>query len=731
MPDPTVPPFHGNINFNAQHSPMGAFMSFTCGHFGTRGGFGLQIGKPGNQDLYIGVKDGDRFSDAPLKCLPFYQGAVSTSADAFLVEQSGPAEQNVKPRVIPYHADQIKRHYGWASDRWVTDDLEFTLYTPFGTVPSPDERDWGSNWTFPQLELRYRLLPATFATFDVDNSKGEAPRTAFFACNFNEPGARLLDRGIESGVGFALGHRIGIAARLIQPDEPDQSESSSSYLDKLFLFARWTPEEGLRNAVPHLLGTAPGIGFEVPAGRKLRMQLVLGCFLSDIVTTRMEGRYWYTRYYGDLLDVLNRGFHHFDQALEDAETRDAELLNSGLSPDRQFLIAHATRSYYGSTQLLDVAGQPFWVVNEGEYCMMNTLDLSVDHMFWELKHNPWVVRNVLDNFVKHFSYHDQLKAPKKDTLAPGGISFCHDMGVHNNFSPFGHSSYELPNLTGCFSYMTAEQLCNWCLMAATYVITTQDHEWASQNVHLLVACVQSLVNRGGESGFVQFDSSRCESGSEITTYDSLDHSLAQTRNNVYMAVKCWASYLGLAMLLEKLGQPEAARARKQVARIEQVLAQHVGSDGVFPAVFETDDPGYASRILPAVEGLMYPLAWGALQPDSPLFSMLKRHARELLLDPQRRNFFPDGGIRLSSTSDNSWMSKIAIFQHVARRVLHLDDDPKIKELFQKADAAHVKWQTDGSAYWACSDQMVNGVAKGSRYYPRIITAALWMDRPNS
>ena len=27
----------GNINFNAQHSPMGAFMSFTCGHFGTRG----------------------------------------------------------------------------------------------------------------------------------------------------------------------------------------------------------------------------------------------------------------------------------------------------------------------------------------------------------------------------------------------------------------------------------------------------------------------------------------------------------------------------------------------------------------------------------------------------------------------------------------------------------------------------------------------------------------------
>jgi xylan 1,4-beta-xylosidase len=40
----------------------------------------------------------------------------------------------------------------------------------------------------------------------------------------------------------------------------------------------------------------------------------------------------------------------------------------------------------------------------------------------------------------------------------------------------------------------------------------------------------------------------------------------------------------------------------------------------------------------------------------------------------------------------------------------------------------VKWMTGGeSAYWACSDQFVSGVAKGSKYYPRIITTALWME----
>jgi hypothetical protein len=44
-----------------------------------------------------------------------------------------------------------------------------------------------------------------------------------------------------------------------------------------------------------------------------------------------------------------------------------------------------------------------------------------------------------------------------------------------------------------------------------------------------------------------------------------------------------------------------------------------------------------------------------------------------------------------------------------------------------ADAAHVRWQTEGaSAYWACSDQIVSGVARGSRYYPRIVSTVLWL-----
>jgi hypothetical protein len=37
----------------------------------------------------------------------------------------------------------------------------------------------------------------------------------------------------------------------------------------------------------------------------------------------------------------------------------------------------------------------------------------------------------------------------------------------------------------------------------------------------------------------------------------------------------------------------------------------------------------------------------------------------------------------------------------------------------------VKWKTEGSSYSACV--IVSGEGKPSRYYPRIITSALWME----
>lgn len=739
---------------------MGAFMSFTCGNFGTRGGTGLQIGQPGDQELFVGVKDGDRYSDAPLKCLPFFVGANSRAADAFLVEQAGPAEKNVKPDAVPFAASEIARTYGWCTDEWRAGDMAFTIYSPFAPIPEPVESS--------ENAIRDALLPAVVARLVVDNRAGTGPKTGFFALNHARSGTRVLgdELGAPECVGFAFRREAGVAATLFDMAAGDAPGTPVDTAP--FVFMRWSVSDGLReryNPV-HLLGSCPGVGFEVPAGKCYGLVIAIGSYLEDVETTGLEGRYLYACYYNGLADVLCSALDRADTLMAEAKAMDQQLEASPLSPDQKFIIAHGTHSYYGSTQLLEVEGQPLWVVNEGEYCMMNTLDLAVDHVFWELERNPWVVRNLLDTFVKRYSYMDEIKVYKGEfTVAahageldpsvlqpppdaaqlarpyeqrPGGLSFCHDMGAHNNFSPEGRSSYELANLTGCFSYMTQEQLCNWILTAACYVAKTHDLEWLKRNRGVIESCLTSMVNRGGEAGFAQYDSTRCLGGQEITTYDSLDHSLAQTRNNVYIAVKCWSSYHALALLFRELG---AAEAQKRAMELAVHVAGKVAEqpvDGVLPAIFEKSNPGYKSRILPAIEGCLYPLYFettGFAKHDgqfysSPaehkMFDVLKEHTKRLLLDPERRNLFADGGIKLSSTSNNSWMSKIAIFMHVARRVFDLDKDPKIAEIFRNADAAHVKWQAEGSSYWACCDQIVSGEGKASRYYPRIITTALWL-----
>jgi len=735
-----VPPFHGHIGFNAHHSPMGAFFSFTCGCFGKRGGLGCQLGRPANQDLYIGVKDGDRHSASPLRVLPFYEGAdkgmvelpdVAQQAAASYLAQAAdhvdPDADRKTPRLTPYRADQMKRHYGWGSDTWATPDFTFVIYTPFGEIPEPGRAD--------ASDLRQALLPAVVAELTLDNTHGAQTRTGFFSLGFHEPGVRMLDEGLSPGsAGFALRRHAGAAGQVVRHDP-----NGPQWIEAPFPFFRWSPNDGIaeRDNPVHLLGSCPGLGFEVPPGQKRTLQVALGCYLEGVVTTRLEGVYQYTKHYASLTDVLNQALEHFDRLKHEAIALDNDLLESGLSADRQFLLAHATRSYYGSTQLLEIGGRPWWIVNEGEYVMINTLDLSVDQLFWELRHNPWVVRNLLDNFVRYYAYHDKVKDPASGELFAGGISFCHDQGIHNQFSPIGRSSYELTHLPGCFSHMTQEQLCNWTLCAATYVAHSGDLDWLEQSQETVNACLKSMLQRDDpdparRDGVMGFDSSRCGSGQEITTYDSLDHSLAQARNNLYLAVKCWATYLGLALMYQKLGFGRSREtALDQARRCARTIVKQAGPDGVIPAVFEKDNPGYQSRILPAVEGLVYPLYWSRCRHGgeaaawtagefAPLVDALRRHTQVLL--ESNANFFKDGGIRLSSTSDNSWVSKIALFQHVSETLLgHATG-------FDKADAAHVKWETEGeSAYWAMSDQIVNGVARGSKYYPRCVTSVLWLD----
>ncbi|MFQ3578358.1 MAG: beta-xylosidase, partial [Verrucomicrobiia bacterium] len=198
--------------------------------------------------------------------------------------------------------------------------------------------------------------------------------------------------------------------------------------------------------------------------------------------------------------------------------------------------------------------------------------------------------------------------------------------------------------------------------------------------------------------------------------------LGQARNNLYLAVKTWAAYIGLYLVFSSQEQSSpATKAWNQAVRCAKTLCAHQTSEGFIPAIL---GEGSMAKIIPAIEGLVFLLHWKQTRlvtetgPFAHLGDALRRHLNAILHTGICR--FPDGGWKLSSTNNNSWLSKIYLCQHVARQIFGFPADAK-------ADEAHAAWLLDtDNAFYAWSDQMVCGKAQGSKYYPRGVTSWLWL-----
>lgn len=695
------------IFFNAHHAPAGAFASFTLGNPGASGGFDLEMAKPPGADIYIGLEEPEGGS---YKAFPFF-GSGEDESKRYDVEK----EESAKPSssiIGLFQRQDIRREFRLGTDTWTCGDLTFRIYSQARSIPDPA--------TATEEELKEALVPAVLAELTVDNSHGTAPRQAFLGYKGTDPYSSL--RRFEGDNPHGLtGIGQGRITAILTRDEGVVAAQHFS-MEKILNDPR-NRQFGL--------GTAVALLMETPAGEIRTFRFALCFHRQGETTTGIDASYWYTRYFKRIEEVAAYALDRFDSLRESSLAADALLTGSSLSDDQQFMLAHAIRSYYGNTQLLDWQNRPFWIVNEGEYRMMNTFDLTVDQLFFELRYNPWTVKNELDMYAERYSYHDQVYFPGSKTLHPGGVSFTHDMGVANAVSRPQYSSYEMVGIDGCFSYMTHEQLVNWVLCAAAYARATKDQAWLDGKLPLLRECLESMLNRdhpeeAKRNGIMGLDSSRCDGGAEITTYDSLDVSLGQARNNIYLAGKSWAAYVALEQIFNDNDLPEAARtAGIQAERCAATITAHATKDGYIPAVLgENND----SRIIPAIEGLVFPFILDckeALDPEgrfSGYLQALKRHLSTVLVPDVC--LFADGGWKLSSTSDNSWLSKIYLCQFIARRILGLPWTDAGKQ----ADSAHADWLTDSrNSDWCWSDQMVAGIAKGSKYYPRGVTAILWLE----
>jgi hypothetical protein len=608
------------------------------------------------------------------------------------------------PRVIP--AGEIERDYRWATDTYRAPGISLCFITPFFSVPDME--------TARYEDKRFYLCPAFLLELELDNESSQKGMTAFFGLGGVN---RLFSSGSRAGLdsrddfadcllGAGQGERWGFACR---PAPGLREHLTWEFLDSLY--SRRSGQNGF-----HRLGTEGGIVIDVAPGARRRVQIALGSFQDGIVTSGLESRFFYSSCFRGLLDVLDFELEHAAEYRQAALERDGELLSSGLGASRQGLIAHATRGYLANTELLLTrAGETLFVVNEGEYRMMNTLDLSVDQMFWESRYSPWTLRNELDVLLKYSSYRDNK-----------GLCFCHDQGVANSFAPPGLSTYEVPQLKGCFSFMTYEETLNWALMAAFYAEQSGDLDWLKARAADIRAVLDSCLARDADGdGLMDADSDRCVSGTEITTYDSLDSSLGQARGSLYLAVKTVAAYLGLSRLLLQTGDAEGGQRALSAAlcAANSVSARFDPKAGYIPAVFEANS---RSVVIPAIEALIYPYFSGnreIFRPDSPfapLIGRLKSHL-ESALKPGLCIDEGSGAWKISSTSCNTWLSKIFLNQYVAKEILGYASDR-----WEAWDEILLGFQKNESREYAATDQVHSSTGKdlGSRLYPRLVTSAL-------
>ncbi|NLL12768.1 MAG: beta-xylosidase [Fibrobacter sp.] len=689
--------------FNAHHSPTGAFASFTLGYPGASGGLGLELAGPANQNVYIGLQ---QIGGEAFEMLPFYGEAINQKQN---FDSTG-NPQSDKRKIKPFDDALIRRDFRLCSDIWTAGDLTFAIYSPVGSIPDPLS---SSDQIFKRA-----LIPAVFAEITIDNRNGTSERTALFGYQGSDPYSSMRHIIKNDNESRICGVGQGGLTAICTADNNVRSGLAFSIEDIAFCKSRESLMSGL--------GTIGALLLTAPAGVISSWKIVICFFRGGIVTQGIEAEYFYSKYFHSIEDVAAFGLKHFDEYRDQALKANSIIENTSLSSERKFMMAHSIRSYYGNTQLLSINDNPLWVVIEGEFRMINTMDLTVDHLFYEMMFNPWTVKNVLDFYCENYSYRDTVKIAGNQNEYPGGISFTHDMGVGKCFSPQGRSAYELPNLKGCYSFMTQEELVNWILCAGVYVCETSDSDWLISKRDVLKSCFSSMLNRDHfdpekRDGVMDLDSSCVIDGAEINTYDNVDEFTGAARRNSYIAVKCWAAYTIFELLFTRLGESElAAQASEQAVLCASTICAFQRADGTIPALLEEDNQ---SMLISVIEGLVFP--WlckrELLEENGPygkLVLALKNHCKAIL--KKGICLFEDNGWRLSSTSDNSWLSKIYLCQFVAEKILQLENT-------SGSDYAHLSWLTDSdNSYFAWSDQMRAGKVCGSRYYPRGVTSILWL-----
>lgn len=665
--------------YNVDHSPLGAFSTFIYGMEadggvqmspGRRAGIGDLVPHNG---VILAVKSGNE-----IKVMPFSSQVQPLKQGASYVLKT-----------------EVYHHLNAASDSWqMPMGVSWKHYMPYWPLIEINKA--------PIEQIQKFVLPATWMIFNLDNTKGTNELEVLLSLKQND--VQIQNWG--EYIGYTIEKNTAVA--ILENDAV------------LINASRAKDEFGIEGATSAFV-------IKVPANKQKNFTVIIAHYMAENFSM-VDGEplaFYFTNFYKNMGEVIRKAGQLKDLAIKQSDSLNALLKASPENIERKFQAAHSLQSYRFNTVLFktEKTNKPIWGVVEGEYGYLNTFDLTVDHVFLELALHPWTIRNELDMFTKYFSYIDSLRYPNSQKRYPGGIGFSHDMGSGLKMMP-GQAGYN--------ASMTQEELQNWILCAGLYVHKTNDIEWLRCNQKTLLQCLLSMqirddVDSTKRDGITSLLSCVGKNDHDITTYDAMDKSLQQVNNSMYITMKSFASYLSLDKMFLQLGDKRlASQCRKAVdLTVNSILANWDETLQCFPAIFNDQSQ---SKIIPAVEGLIYPYIMGMKKevsfngPYKVLMEKLKIHLQTILkpgisIDPKT------GGWFLSTTSNTTWQSKVFLSQYIAENILGIKD----KRTNGAVDKAEYGFQVLGCPAVGWTDQITHskGTGYGGRHYPRGVTSALW------
>lgn len=663
----TIAPF-----FATHHAPVGAWSSFT---------FGL-LGKGVSID-----HESTSLEETADFLVALSRGAKKVTAFPFIFGRSdGSSAKNW----TFFKDSQIQRRLRSCVDEFSAEDMMLKVYTPNAEIPDLNRNPKAA-------DVQYAVCPGILMELTVDNTQYDTPAHGLIGLSYRARGRiRPLDwssDGTLSGIAFS-----GDWAMAAKTVENEVYTIRNNSIDSCV-------ETGKK--VIHNGGNEGGICFTVPPRTIRTLPVAFGFFHEGHVTQGLSGCYYYTKYFSSVEEVSGFILDHADLIRNDCEQFESKLYNT-VEKSKYQIFCQTIRAYYACSQLTEIEGKPQYSVIEGQYLWRNTMDLTVDHLPYELWRNLWIVRNIMDLFISRYSYEDSVRFLDTPCQTfPGGLSFCHDMGNYTAYSPKGTSGYEMTD-TGFYGNMTTEELLNGIYCISAYAIYSKDMDWIHQRSDIAVQLLQSMENRDyydplKRNGILKGESLRCgENGREITTYDALDASLKNSVGNMYIAVKTMCAALLLSEFFSLASLEEYAAASRSMARKtwESISECFDNQIGCFPASFYHD---YESRIIAVLEPLAVPVFLGFKSwfSENVLFMRLFGKHLSACLEKGVCLDRTTGGLRLSSTSQNTWPSKVILCSYVMENLFSAN----LKEKYPTVLRELLFWTQTAAAEKTVSDQV--------------------------